>query len=377
MTLPGREGGLGTARVLTLDLAEVLSPSVLADEVAGDAVMLILDGTDEDWLRLSRPDWQPYVDCMAALPALTVGVARGDRADVSAALEGPLGQCDLRVRVGGAPPAGWNLVGPPTVVTERVRGWQAAFAEPRAVAAVTAARLVRQQPASAAQAVFLESLAYSTLQSGSDYGAWLRGRSVPTGADDPSPRIAVARRGDVVDVRLTRPTRHNALDARMRDELCEVLGALLVDDRVRIVLTGEGASFCSGGDLAEFGRAATPLAGHLVRSTRSLATLMARWGPRLTVGVQGACVGAGLELAAFAHRVVASSDARFWLPEAGFGLIPGSGGTVSVPRRAGAHRLVELVLTGAECDAWTARDLGLVDEVVAPSQLAEALASTA
>lgn len=365
-----RPGPTGTARVLTRDLADVPTVAVLAADVAAhaaaDPVMLVLDGTDDDWLRLARPAHPSFVDTMVAMPALTVGVARGRCAEVAAAPDGPLGHCDLRVRVGVAAPAGWNVVGTSIAAADRMRTWAAAFVEPRAVASVTAARLVRQPPVSATQAVFLESLAYSTLQSGRQHRDWLRSRPAPAAAEDTAARIAVSRRDDVVHIRLTRAARHNALDARMRDALCEILGALLVDDQVRIVLTGDGPSFCSGGDLAEFGRADTPLAGHLVRSTRSLATLMALWGPRITVGVHGACVGAGMELAAFAHRVVAHPDARFWLPEASFGLIPGSGGTVSVTRRAGAHRLVELVLTGARCDARTALDLGLVDEVADP-----------
>lgn len=358
----------GPPLLLRIDLAAVPSPAVLAAQVAhecaGETVFVVLEGSDDDWLRLSAAASFPAV--MAGLPALTVGLARGG----SAQLPGALVRCDLRARVGPAAPADWTIAGTDADVADRLRAWEAAFTAPRAVAALTAARLVREPTANG---LFVESLAYSTLQAGDAHRDWLARREVRPATDADEPRIAVDRTGDVVRIDLRRAGRHNALDAWMRDALCEVLGGLLVDETARLVLTGSGPSFCSGGDLAEFGRAASPLAGHLTRTTRSLAALVALWGPRLSAGVHGACVGAGIELAAFAGRVVATPDARFWLPEAGFGLIPGSGGTVSVPARIGAHRFVELVLTGARWDAATALRHGLVDEVVAPDELPAAL----
>jgi enoyl-CoA hydratase/carnithine racemase len=71
-----------------------------------------------------------------------------------------------------------------------------------------------------------------------------------------------------------------------------------------------------------------------------------------------------VELPAFAHRVVATRDATFGLPEVGLGLIPGAGGTVSLPRRIGRHRTARLGLSGAAIDAATALEWGLVDEIV-------------
>jgi enoyl-CoA hydratase/carnithine racemase len=70
-----------------------------------------------------------------------------------------------------------------------------------------------------------------------------------------------------------------------------------------------------------------------------------------------------VELPAFAGRVVAAPDATFRLPEVGFGLVPGAGGTVSVPRRIGRQRAAWLALTGAVVDARTALAWHLVDEI--------------
>ena len=62
-------------------------------------------------------------------------------------------------------------------------------------------------------------------------------------------------------------------------------------------------------------------------------------------------------------RVIAADDVEIGLPEAEIGLIPGAGGTVSIPRRAGTPRLLELLLTGERMRATTALEWGLVDEV--------------
>ena len=72
--------------------------------------------------------------------------------------------------------------------------------------------------------------------------------------------------------------------------------------------------------------------------------------------LHGACIGAGIEMTAFAKRVVARDDAFFALPEVGFGLVPGAGGTVSIPRRIGTHRTALLGLSGQRIDAALALD---------------------
>ena len=74
-------------------------------------------------------------------------------------------------------------------------------------------------------------------------------------------------------------------------------------------------------------------------------------------------MGAGIEIAAFASRIVAGPDTTIRLPEVGMGLIPGAGGTASIPRRIGRHRTAYLALTDVSIDAGTAAAWGLVDEL--------------
>src|SRR5262249_51711819 len=126
---------------------------------------------------------------------------------------------------------------------------------------------------------------------------------------------------------------------------------------------GNGPSFCSGGDLDEFGTRPDPATAHRTRLTRSPARLLWRLRDRTGCTIHGACLGAGIELAAVAGRVQARPGTRFALPELGLGLVPGAGGTVSLPRRIGRHRTAWLALTTASIDVATALDWGLIDEI--------------
>jgi len=235
-------------------------------------------------------------------------------------------------------------------------------------AAVTAALLLRSSPDDTWAGLVAESSAYSLLQSGPEFRRWLASGCRPPAADDDRPRVQLERRGKVGEVVLSRGSRHNALDVRTRDELHARLREL-ASGSGPIVLRAEGPSFCAGGDLGEFGTAAGPVQAHIVRVTRSLALLMSELAPRVVVALHGACIGAGIELPAFATRTVAADDARFALPELTLGLLPGAGGTVSVRRRVGPARLLELLLSGEPIDAATAQGWGLVDEVVPRDQL--------
>lgn len=232
--------------------------------------------------------------------------------------------------------------------------WESRLARaPRA--ALVAALLVRRGPSS----LVAESMAYSLLQSGPEFGAWLAKRGPAPGVPDPDvPRVRVEGRTIV----LTRPTRGNALDVRMREALCDALDALGTGDGP-IDVRADGPSFCTGGDLGEFGTAPEPVDAHVVRLARSPAARFQRLGARMTVHVHGQVLGSGIELAAFASRVVATPDTRIGLPELDLGLVPGAGGTVSIPARIGRRRFYELLVRGGTVDAATALAWRLVDDV--------------
>jgi enoyl-CoA hydratase/carnithine racemase len=138
------------------------------------------------------------------------------------------------------------------------------------------------------------------------------------------------------------------------------------------VLSGNGPSFGSGGDLAEFGTFADPASAHLARTRHSpalaLDALTARLGRACRARVHGRVMGSGLEMAAFCGWIEARDDSVFGLPELGLGLIPGAGGTVSVTRRIGRWRTAYLVLSGRTIGVDIAREWGLVDATYVGAQ---------
>lgn len=230
-------------------------------------------------------------------------------------------------------------------------------------AAVALAALLRGSPhRSVGDGLVAESATYSTLQAGADHRAWLARRptSEPV-SDDERDVVLVEREGDALRITLNRPHVHNAYDAAMRDALLDALSLLASDQSLTATIDGRGSSFCSGGDLREFGTAHDPAAAHVLRLRRSVAQAIDAVSDRVTVRVHGHCVGAGVELPAFARRVVAAADAMFRLPELGMGLVPGAGGTVSLPRRIGRQRTLRMALTGDPVDAAQALQWGLVD----------------
>lgn len=209
-------------------------------------------------------------------------------------------------------------------------------------------------------ALVIESLAYSTLQSGPEHQAWLSARKPRQRFVHRQP-VKVRRVGDVLHVQLNRPERRNAIDAATRDALLDAFAVADADPGLEVEWAGAGPSFCSGGDLDEFGTLEDPASAHFIRTTHSLGAAVHRLRDRMTVRVHGRCAGAGVELPAFAGRVVADPDTTFLLPELAMGLIPGAGGTVSLPRRIGVDRTALLARSGEPIDAQTALEWGLVD----------------
>lgn len=234
---------------------------------------------------------------------------------------------------------------------------------PRAAAAIVHF-LRASEKIAVLDALAMESLAYGMLQGGVEHHAWLDARS-PTVAQ-PAGDVAIDRDGAVLHIRLTRPWAGNAIDRSMRDGLYEAFTVAVLDpDIAEIVLTGEGRSFSLGADLAEFGTTRDPAEAHLIRMQTLPALALAGCAAALTVHVQCACVGAGLELAAFGQRITATADAWFQLPELAMGIMPGAGGSVSIPRRIGRRRAALMMLSGRRIGARTALDWGLIDAIAA------------
>ena len=323
-------------------LADFLSHPFLDEELgASNCPLVVLELADPH-----HPLDEQQVAALRALPAVVAGFVES-AADPSASDATVAAACDL-------------LVADSNPVEEQVS------VSPQA--AVTLAQLLRMtEHLSVRDALVAESLAYSTLQSGPKYQAWLAKRSARDStprADHPDSVIVDHLDGEMV-ITFNRPDRHNAFSAEMRDLLVEALRVAASAD-LDVTIRGAGPSFCSGGDLDEFGSTPDSATAHMIRSTRSAPWWVHQRQDRIRFELHGSCYGAGIELAAFASDVQAHPGTTLALPEIAFGLIPGAGGTVSVTRRIGRQRTMELALSSAPIDAPTALAWGLIDWVASP-----------
>jgi hypothetical protein len=234
------------------------------------------------------------------------------------------------------------------------------------IAAMTLVQVLRATPLlPLAQGLLVESLAYATLQAGPEFRRWLaQPRAAPATPATDGPAVLIDRAGAELAIRLNRPARRNALSVEVRDALVEALQLVAADPSIELArLSGNGDCFSIGGDLEEFGSVADAATGHAIRSLRLPAAALIACAGRIECRLHSACIGAGVEIPVFAHRVVAARDAFFQLPELRFGLIPGAGGTVSLPRRIGRQRTAWLALSARKINAVKALEWGLVDAI--------------
>ncbi len=308
--------------------------------------LLLLDASED---AAALPDWpiRVVVDRAGRLPDLD-----------------PAG-FDALVTTRGDAPAPWVAVSPARLDAQLDRVRATAARAP--VAASLLARVLRMgESLPFATALELESLTYSSLLGGAEFAAWLRVRG-PVAADTHNgPALRYERDGDAVTLVLASPANRNAMTAAMRDALFEGLANVIEDpSRPVVTLRGEGACFSVGGLLAEFGSATDLARAHVIRTMRSAAGVLHRLGDRAEVRVHGACIGSGIEIAAAAARRIAAPGSFVQLPELAMGLIPGAGGTVSVARAIGRHRLMWLALGHFRVGAEQALRWGLFHAIAA------------
>ncbi len=232
-------------------------------------------------------------------------------------------------------------------------------------ALVLAHRLRQKAYQNVSQGLVLESLSYGMLQSGSQFKAWLNQRGDIARVLDEKPVVLASRSDESLEIYLNRPERSNAYSSDMRDQLFDFLQIARFDEAVtKVKLHGLGKSFCSGGDLAEFGSVDFPPDGHIIRMHRSPALSSHSIADKLEVYLHGVCAGAGIEIPAFASRVFGNESVEIFLPEISMGLIPGAGGTVSLPRRIGPQKTAYLAMSGKTLSLSDALAWGLIDEAV-------------
>lgn len=257
------------------------------------------------------------------------------------------------------PPPPWVHGDPSTIV-------DAVGARPTAALAL-AALLRTSQHLGVWDALATEAATYALLQASEAHRTWLERRGPVEPRPTRAPPLHAERHGSQLHLTLDRPDTRNAVDTAMRDALVEAFDLALVDPTIdQVHLRAAGPDFSAGGDLREFGTTTDPATSLAVRLARHPGWAAHQIADRLHVHLHGHCIGAGIEVPAFAGHLTAHPRTTFALPELTLGLVPGAGGTVSLPRRIGRHRTTWLALTGTTLTAASARSWGLVDQL-APS----------
>jgi enoyl-CoA hydratase/carnithine racemase len=186
-----------------------------------------------------------------------------------------------------------------------------------------------------------------------------------------SPTVLVERDGHLAHLILNRPESLNAIDNTLGEELGAACDSLAAEADVwAIIFRGAGErAFCAGADL-KARRDFTPEQWQAQRELFRRMFKQVRDVPQpMIAAVHGYALGGGTELALLADFVVASDDAVFGLTEVSLGIIPGGGGTQSMPRLIGRNRAKELIFTARRIGAAEALGLGLVNHVVPRADL--------
>lgn len=173
--------------------------------------------------------------------------------------------------------------------------------------------------------------------------------------------------GHVGTMTLNRPERRNALNFEMRERLTQGLEDFAANAEVAVViLEGSPPTFCAGVDLSE-----TPLSqGHVLADAPvSVSAPFAAFPKPLFASVNGAAAGGGFEIALACDFIIASTSAKFLLPEVKIGSIPGGGGTQRLVRAIPLGVAARSLYTGDAIDAERALAFGLVTELVEPDLL--------
>jgi enoyl-CoA hydratase/carnithine racemase len=184
------------------------------------------------------------------------------------------------------------------------------------------------------------------------------------------PELVLERQGPILVVRLNRPEARNALTPRLLSAIGSAAVDAESDPEIRsVVLTATGdRAFCAGMDLRSFVAGDTPGTGGDEGAAGYMRLIHGEVGVPIVGAANGSAVAGGFELLLACDVVVASSEAKFGLPEVKRGLFAAGGGTF-IGTRVPLAVALEMSLTGDSIDAARAYELGLINAVVAPDEV--------
>lgn len=191
------------------------------------------------------------------------------------------------------------------------------------------------------------------------------------------PDLRVSTDGALMTLTLDRPDARNAYSEAMVDSLVEALDRAEQDPGVRcVILTGAGSAFHAGGDLKRmrdtrgmFEGDPAQLRGRYIHGIQRIPRRLAHFDKPIVAAINGAAIGAGLDLACMCDVRVASRTAKLGSTFVKVGLVPGDGGAYFLARTIGFPRALEMVLTGRLVQGEEALALGLVHTIVEPDQV--------
>jgi enoyl-CoA hydratase/carnithine racemase len=179
--------------------------------------------------------------------------------------------------------------------------------------------------------------------------------------------IAVTDAGGIRTIRINRPEKKNALTLAMYAGMTDALGEAQQNDAIRcVIFAGAPDVFCAGNDLADFLKAAE---GGLDTRAHDFITSLAHTRKPIVAAVNGAAVGVGTTMLLHCDHVVAGRGATLSTPFLKLGLIPEAASTMLAPLRLGHARAFSLLVMGRPLGAEAARDAGLVNTVVDPTEV--------
>jgi enoyl-CoA hydratase len=183
--------------------------------------------------------------------------------------------------------------------------------------------------------------------------------------------VTYEKKGRIAYVTMNRPKVLNALNHAALADLRAAFEDARDDDAIHgVILTGAGdKSFIAGADINEVATDTPVQAEAKTRRGHDLMDLIENLGKPVVAAVNGFALGGGCEAALACTIRLASSNAKFGLPEVKLGIIPGYGGTQRLPRLVGKGVAMQLILSGAMIDAVEAYRVGLVNEVVPGPEL--------
>src|SRR5579872_1064707 len=174
--------------------------------------------------------------------------------------------------------------------------------------------------------------------------------------------VVLTRLDGVLEIRLNRPEKKNALTRDMYDAMASAFRQIDADPTLRVgLLTGTGDTFTSGNDIADFQARAS--SNGESSASRFLPTLSTMQKP-LIAAVNGAAIGVGTTMLMHCDLIVAARSARFVMPFTALGLVPEAASSLLFPRLLGMQRASALLLLGEPLDAATALEWGFVNRLV-------------